>query len=869
MKVYTKLTSTRLSFASFLMGIGSLILVNPYQFYTPEYTILHRAMDAWGIAFILLGAAILTTNLIHLARWVEIIIYTLTGLVLLLLAAGFARTGFWLWASNYALLGIFTLLFIVATSKTRAAQTAPKTGRSLDLLGLFCGLVAVANGLVLLLAPQTLHDQRYELIRPYALYIGLLALSAGILLLAVQVGPRMRPRLEKVAYIWASLFFLTYFFVVPLRGVLWPGRLFYGGFGLFILVLPWLKDKTRWLGNPALLYTRVSLLLVMTMAIPLITTVTLISRIQDRTTTNAVLARQQKEASLLAETVYYYINSHRAALHTLAQRPGLLEMDKATLSETLQRYARTYPNVLAFSVYSEDGELVSRSDGRISPPLREYSIFIDTASTLLPSTAVYISPSVNLPIFALSEPLFDESGNFRGIVMISIDSQQVSKFINQQGDLDSLYSYLVDGDGRVISHPDSNLVSSFENLSGQQEVQALLNSVQPSGGLIVGPVGDRALIGYARVPELRWGVITVNPASLALATVQTGSNLAYAVLLIFLLVFVTAGVLTARQFSRPLETLSQAATELAAGNSDVPLPSSNVVEIQDLVNAFQEMRQQLQQHSAERERAEQDLLRANEELESRVAQRTADLETTTRALRASNNELQDFAYIASHDLQEPLRKILAFGDRLRSRSAGNLSADSLDSLERMQSAAERMQKMINDLLAYSRVTTKARPLVSVDLDTTVREVLMDLEVRLDQTHGSVEVGPLPHVNAEATQMQQLFQNLISNALKFHRPDVPPVIKIYCEESSNDGIKLVVEDNGIGFEENYAERIFQPFQRLHSRGTFEGNGIGLAICRKIVDRHGGQIHATSILGQGSCFIITLPKAAITTPQGEPE
>lgn len=445
--------------------------------------------------------------------------------------------------------------------------------------------------------------------------------------------------------------------------------------------------------------------------------------------------------------------------------------------------------------------------------------------------------------------------------MVTIDSQQVSAFINRQGNAQTMFAYLVDEQAKVISHPDNSLVRSFANLSAQPQMQTVLNSIEPSGSLIYGPLTDRTLIGYARVPQLRWNVITEAPASTALASVQYGSDLAYIILLVFLVICLVAGVLIAREVARPLTSLSRAATELAAGNNAVPLPTSTVVEIRSLADAFHQMRLRLQQRTLERERAEQALLLANEELEERVARRTADLEQTARALQISNSELQDFAYIASHDLQEPLRKILAFGDRLRARSDGTLNAESLDSLERMMKAAERMQKMINDLLAYSRITTKAQPLAAVNLERTVRDVLMDLELRLEQTGGKVEVGPLPSINAEPTQMHQLFQNLIGNALKFHRPDVPPVIRVACEESTNDGIKLVVEDNGIGFEAIYADRIFLPFQRLHGRGAFEGNGIGLAICRKIVERHGGEIHAESTLGQGSRFIIALPHEPI--------
>jgi PAS domain S-box-containing protein len=248
------------------------------------------------------------------------------------------------------------------------------------------------------------------------------------------------------------------------------------------------------------------------------------------------------------------------------------------------------------------------------------------------------------------------------------------------------------------------------------------------------------------------------------------------------------------------------------------------------------------------------------------------LEQETRQrqeLMRSNEELQQFAYIASHDLQEPLRKIQAFGDRLKNKYHDQLAEQGSDYIERMQNAAQRMQVLINDLLALSRVKTKVQSFVPMNLAQAAQEVLSDLEVRIQKTGGRVEVGDLPTINADPLQMRQLLQNLIGNALKFHRDEEPPVVKIYGrklfgEEQQSAGIspagdiyQIFVEDNGIGFDEKYLDRIFNVFQRLHSRSEYEGTGMGLAICRKIVEHHGGSITAKSTLGQGTTFIVTLP------------
>lgn len=243
------------------------------------------------------------------------------------------------------------------------------------------------------------------------------------------------------------------------------------------------------------------------------------------------------------------------------------------------------------------------------------------------------------------------------------------------------------------------------------------------------------------------------------------------------------------------------------------------------------------------------------------------LEKTAAMLSQSNRELQDFASVASHDLQEPLRKIQAFGDRLRRKCEAQLSDDGNDYLERMLNAAHRMQTLINDLLTFSRVTTKAQPFSKVDLAVVAREVLSDLEVRIEQSGGTIELSELPVIDADPLQMRQLLQNLIANALKFRKSDEPPVVKIFAQSHSphadratlaSSGVwQISVEDNGIGFDEKYLDRIFTVFQRLHGRNAYEGTGVGLAVCRRIVERHSGSITARSQLGRGTTFIVKLP------------
>jgi PAS domain S-box-containing protein len=243
--------------------------------------------------------------------------------------------------------------------------------------------------------------------------------------------------------------------------------------------------------------------------------------------------------------------------------------------------------------------------------------------------------------------------------------------------------------------------------------------------------------------------------------------------------------------------------------------------------------------------------------------KNAELERQRYAqqLEERNEELRDFAYMASHDLQEPLRKVRSLGDIVLRQYAANLSPEGQDYLRRMIDAGRRMQSMIDGLLSYSRVNTQGQSFESVPLQQAVAETLTDLDFRIAQTRAQVEVGHLPTIQADPVQIRQLLGNLFSNALKYAPAGEPPYLKIWADTDEQGDFRLHVQDHGIGFDPRHADQIFQPFVRLHSRTEYEGVGMGLAICRKIVLRHGGTIRAVSQPAQGTELIITLPKTLL--------
>jgi signal transduction histidine kinase len=254
----------------------------------------------------------------------------------------------------------------------------------------------------------------------------------------------------------------------------------------------------------------------------------------------------------------------------------------------------------------------------------------------------------------------------------------------------------------------------------------------------------------------------------------------------------------------------------------------------------------------------EDLKRANLKMAQEINQRKLAEERVmvhAEALQANNKELESFASIASHDLQEPLRKVIIFGDLLLERTK-NLDEKSKSYIERMQKASERMQVFIDDLLGYSKISSNCQ-FERIHTEKILKEVIEDLEARISESGGTIEYKDILDLEADPFQMKQLFQNLLSNALKYYKEGVQPIVKIHGKSHNNGKVHLFFEDNGIGFEEKYRKQIFKPFQRLHGRNVYEGTGMGLAICKKIIERHKGEILVESSPGEGSVFQVILP------------
>lgn len=275
---------------------------------------------------------------------------------------------------------------------------------------------------------------------------------------------------------------------------------------------------------------------------------------------------------------------------------------------------------------------------------------------------------------------------------------------------------------------------------------------------------------------------------------------------------------------------------------------------------------------------EQKLIATNRRLEKEIRERTnseekikqlnTELLANIRQLELTNEELERFAYVASHDLQEPLRKIMIFSDRLVNKYGALLDSEGMDYISRIMRSSGRMQMLIKNILLYSRASGNSEPFEETDLNDLFTQIIADLEISIEEKQAKIVMPHLPRVPVIVSQFRQLIQNLLINALKFSRPDTPPIIQINCEivsrvhSENNQGLlKLYIRDNGIGFEQKYSNEIFTLFKRLNSYSEYEGTGIGLSICKKIVEKHNGTISVESNPGSGTEFTITIPLVSI--------
>jgi signal transduction histidine kinase len=452
------------------------------------------------------------------------------------------------------------------------------------------------------------------------------------------------------------------------------------------------------------------------------------------------------------------------------------------------------------------------------------------------------------PVFGISRGIRDYKGALLGLVVATVLPEKLDAVLSVKRAKGGAIS-IVDNKGMLVyrypavslTWEERNRLSRFptwkDALDGKEITATVLESYE----------GKSRVVANVPIASIGWAVGAGRSEEDAMETI-TSSRVPQAILFasVTLIALCTALVLS-RFISTPVKRLRDHALALGSGERLSPVEATGPAELRELANSYNIMAEELRSR-------ENELMKARDELEVRVQERTAEIQAYMEKLEESNRALQEFAYIASHDLQEPLRTISSFVQLIERRYRGKLDADADEFITFVVKGVERMHMLINDLLAYSRVDTQGKPPEPADLEVIYEETFSDLKLAIDDTDALITHDPLPLIEADPTQIRQLFQNLISNAIKF-RGDAPLHVHISAKRTGDEWV-FSIQDNGIGIDEEFHGRIFQVFQRLHTNDKYPGTGVGLAICRKIVLRHGGKIWIESQLGKGSCFFFLL-------------
>jgi signal transduction histidine kinase len=459
--------------------------------------------------------------------------------------------------------------------------------------------------------------------------------------------------------------------------------------------------------------------------------------------------------------------------------------------------------------------------------------------------------------YQLQAALRDEETSLRGY-LISADRQFLVPYYDGQRVEQESADLLRDLIGQ---HPDmlADLDAIEETAAAWRSgyAEPVINSVTPGTPALVDPAtAERGKVAFDRLRELfsaqNQNLVQAREAAAAdLDRVDTWRNVALIIVVVaFLLTAVVLAILVRSAVTRPLEMLAAACRRITDGHFNDRIAQAGPRDIEAIASDVEDMRQRIVEE-----------LEVSTTARARLAEQAAELDEQAIELRRSNAELEQFAYVASHDLQEPLRKVASFCQLLEKRYGDQLDERGTEYIRFAVDGAKRMQQLINDLLAFSRVGRLNAAHADVDLGATLDAGLANLAAAVEETGAEiVRPATLPHLNGDPTLLALLWQNLIGNAMKFRRPETVPRIVIDCAPGAGerDGFWLLsVTDNGIGIEAEFADKVFVIFQRLHGRDTYSGTGIGLAVCRKIVEHHGGTIWIDTSYTDGTRFCFTLP------------
>ncbi|OQA03696.1 MAG: Phytochrome-like protein cph1 [Planctomycetes bacterium ADurb.Bin401] len=579
-----------------------------------------------------------------------------------------------------------------------------------------------------------------------------------------------------------------------------------------------------------------------------------------------IAGRQKLIAQEAADTVKGYILEKSEFLKTAVKVGKLINTDKSEqklVMEKILGFNQAFRQVVLLNSKQQQILRQSRLSNLLSGQLTEQ--IKKRGEEILPEVLqgkTYISPVyfdsiTSEPLIIMGVPVKDSLGNFQMIVLSEINLKFMWDIVNPIKAGENGRAYVVDSQGALIAFGDIGRVLKRENLLHLKEVAKFVSDscaynegkIKMSKGIMDTCVATT----HAHLGTPNWAVMVETPIYEAYAPILSSLNLAAITMFSCFGFSIVASHYLSKRITRPIIHLRDAAEKIGQGQMNTKIEHESFDEIGQLAEGFNQMVEDLQKTTVSRDAL------IKEVHERKNAEQS--LEQTAEKLEQANQELKNFVYIASHDLREPLRKITAFGQLLEKSLGNKLEGDDAENLKFMVDGADRMSQMINGLLTYSRVNTQSQPFQTVDLNKTVKELQkFELSVVLEEKNAWIEIpSPLPCIEGDPVHIRQLIQNLIANGIKYQKKDSVPEITISSKPAADNMVRIEVSDNGIGIVPEYQNAIFTMFKRLHTRSEYEGTGIGLSVCKRIVERHGGHIGVESIPGKGSTFWFTVPRA----------
>jgi len=586
---------------------------------------------------------------------------------------------------------------------------------------------------------------------------------------------------------------------------------------------------------------------------------------------NMIAGRQKLIAQEAANTVRTFIQGKSDLLKTAAGLGNLInsaQQEQKLVMEKLLGFEPAFRQLVLFNTKEQELLRESRLSNLLSGQLTEQinqnknEILTQAVQGKTYISPVYIDKVTSEPLIIMAAPITDVFGDFKMILIAEVNLKFMWDLVASIKVGDDGLAYVVDRRGNLIAFSDISRVLKGENLLYLAEVAEFIanddsfdkNSAKLSKGIM------NTYIAATHVPlgTPDWAVVVESPILEAYGSIFASFKLTIWTVLLSFALAIIAGIYLSKRITKPIIHLRDAAEKIGQGRMDTKIETQSRDEIGQLAISLNQMVEDLNRTTVSRDALMEEV--AERKHAEQALKETAD------KLEQVNQELQNFVYVASHDLREPLRKISAFAQLLERSLTGKLADNDLENLKFMIDGATRMTQMIDGLLSYSRVSTKVREFEAVQLDTVIHEIKkFELSTLLEETHTILNIPePLPSIKADPVQIRQLLQNLIANGIKYQTRGNIPEITITAETIPDEMVRIKVSDNGIGVKAESQSLLFTMFKRLHSQKEYAGTGIGLAVCKKIVERHGGQIGIESKFGRGSTFWFTIPAAKSPVP-----